>query len=82
MSADSIAIEALEERARQVDLGWSPDHDAEHGLVHLYALALQRQGRIDWLAGELAYVMPSRKELIQAIALLIAAVEVMDENPS
>jgi NADPH-dependent ferric siderophore reductase len=80
MSAESIALDALGERSRQVDMGWTHSHDARHGALHLFMLAQERMPQMDWIAGELAWVMPSRKDVIQAIALLISAVEVMDEN--
>ena len=81
LKADEIAIEALLERDRQIDSkGWTPNHDLEHGELHLHLLVQERLPQLDWIAGEMTWIMPSRQELIEAIALLIAAVEVRDET--
>jgi len=56
------------ERQRQGELGYTADHDDQHGVAHLVDEALLRlQGRL-W----------TRDELVQASALLVAAVEWLD----
>jgi hypothetical protein len=55
------------ERVRQVEKGWTATHDDAHGVVHLIDEA---QARLD--GG------PSRRGLVAAAALLVAAIETLD----
>lgn len=59
------------ERARQVtELGYTPEHDRDHGPGHVLSYALERI--------EQAGPRPDREELVEAAALIIAAIEVLD----
>lgn len=72
-TAWSYAIEDIAaERASQIEKGWTPEHDDEHGFGHLMNLALGR------IRNEL--LPPSREELVQAAALIVAGIEWMDRN--
>lgn len=63
------------ERHRQVDKGWTPEHDDEHALGDMCELAVQRFRR--------AFDVPedqTRPRLIEGIAILAAAVEALDRR--
>lgn len=65
------------ERARQVDKNWTRDHDDRHDtdtLVRLSASYARRQGK-----GKAPGYF-DRERLVQAAALLVAAVEAMDRR--
>lgn len=65
------------ERARQIRQGWTPDHDDRHDtdtLVRLSASYARRCGK----GKEPGYF--DRDRLVQAAALLVAAVEAMDRR--
>ncbi|MDR6867665.1 DNA-directed RNA polymerase subunit K/omega [Microbacterium resistens] len=69
----SKAIEDIAaERANQIEKGWTPEHDDDHGFGHLMNQALGR------IRNEL--LPPSRSELVQAAALIVAGIEWMDRN--
>ena len=61
------------ERSRHAGLGYTDEHDDEHGVAHLVELAFARP-MIDWRGG---YV---RSELVKAASLLVAAIELMDRR--
>lgn len=81
-TTEDVALEVIAERVRQTDKGWTPEHDAEHGPLHLLEHAMRRMPDTEWIAGEYAISMPGgaegRKRLIEAAALIVAAIEVMD----
>lgn len=58
------------ERATHAERGWTPEHDAEHGVNHLERLAIERLG----------FVPQDRGELVKAASLLIAAIELIDRQ--
>ncbi len=59
------------ERATHAARGWTPEHDAEHGVTHLVNLAFARP-MVNWRGGY------SRAELVKAASLLVAAIELLD----
>lgn len=65
------------ERDRQLtELGWTPEHDDTHGAVHLVSLAVDHIIEV----GYVAVRADDRDELVQAAALLVAAIEVLDRQ--
>lgn len=72
VSAETVDIlqEVSNERTRQVRKGWTVDHDALHPTAELADLARER---IE-VAGF------TRESLIEAIAMLVAAVETLDRR--
>lgn len=63
-----VISEVAQERIRQRLLGYSPEHDDEHGPQHLMEQVQQR------VAGKLW----TRDDLVEAAAVLVAAVEWFD----
>jgi len=76
MAGESVAMELLLERSRQIDLGYTPEHDQEMGAVHVVYEAHQRLGHM----GEVSSPEAFRAELIEAGALIVAAIEVLDSG--
>ena len=62
------------ERSTHVDLGWTPEHDAEHGVGHLLDLAGDYGDRA------MANARPDRRDLVKAASLLVAAIELLDRS--
>lgn len=74
------AAEILEqiagERARQVELGWTIEHDNRYGVRHLVALSEKYLNREN--DDNPGYY--SRDNLVKATALLVAAIERFDRG--
>jgi hypothetical protein len=66
----NVAAEIVAERDRQRRKGYDEAHDDEHGLQHIMAEVQTR------VAGRLW----SRVELVEAAAVLVAAIEWLDRN--
>jgi hypothetical protein len=65
MSTETILEEVLVKRIEQIDQGYTPEHDAEHGVAHVLYQAQIRMPETDWWAGE---------------PVIVAAVELMDSQ--
>lgn len=78
----SIYREISEERERQISLGYTKEHDLEHGgPVHPLGWGATYADRAaEWM--ERNDPTQARKRAIQAIALLVAAVELLDDQKS
>lgn len=70
------------ERTRQIEKGWTPEHDDEHGVAHLVEQTRGRIGELDYWLREPDLILPTRQQLIQVAALAVAAIEVMDRSTS
>jgi len=82
-STEEVMLEVLSERILQVAKGYTPEHDDAHGEMHILEQAMRRLPHVvDWIAGQPAYHVPSREDLVQAAACLIAAIEFIDRNES
>lgn len=81
-NSEMIALELLGERIRQTEVGWTREHDLHHGPLHLVEMAMRRMPEAEWIAGEYALSMKmgpeGRQRLLEAGALIIAAIEVLD----
>lgn len=66
---DGLIDEIWQERKRQILIGYTHEHDDEYGVMHLVGWASAYVGRD-----------PNRENILKAIALLVAAVEVMDRD--
>ncbi len=66
----TAAGDVLLERERHPLIGWTPEHDRDHGVGHLVDLAVRR------LAEDPA--VGTRGDLVEAAALLLAAIDVFD----
>lgn len=73
MPTERVLADVRTERHDQLRAGYSPQHDDEHGLAHLVDEA---RGRI------LPQQLRTRDDLLEAAALLVAAVEWMDRQAS
>ncbi len=65
------------ERTTHAGRGWTPEHDAEHGVGHLVSLAVERANdaaRWDFI-GQPSY---ARGQLVKAASLAVAAIELID----
>lgn len=62
------------ERATHAERGWTAEHDAEHGVHHLLALAA------DHLAPQQLHQTPERGPLVKGASLLVAAIELLDRQ--
>lgn len=60
--------DVLTERNRQIEKGYDTAHDALHGTEHLIGEAIARVQSLD----------PGREKVLEAAALLVAALEVID----
>lgn len=68
-------VKVYDERKRQIELGYTPEHDREAGTGHLVAEALARVMH----PGEFPTPAALRQAWLEAAALLVvAAVEVID----
>lgn len=78
VSADTARVidDVRTERNRQVAKGWTPEHDDQHSTHDLVRLAEQR-AHSTGSAGAGYY---SRERLVEAAAMLVAAVEAMDRR--
>lgn len=65
-----VLKEVSNERTRQVRKGWTPQHDARHPTAELADLARERMEHAGF----------TRQSLIEAIAMLVSAVEVLDRR--
>jgi len=65
------------ERDRQVDVGWTPEHDDRHSTRDLVQLAQQYAGKPESDRPE-DRGLYSRRRLVQATALLVATIEAWD----
>lgn len=77
--ADTIAVlsEVAMERSRQLTLGYTTEHDEQHGLNHLMGEAHYRLGHM----GEVASLAAVRAELVKVAALAVAGIEHIDRHP-
>lgn len=66
-------LEVTQERSRQEELGWTVEHDAEHGAGHLLSEAYDRLHD-----AQVPHV--DRREVVKAAALLIAALEQIERE--
>jgi hypothetical protein len=66
----SVYDEIAAERARQIEKGYTPEHDDEHGVNHITGWARRYVPYAGWI--------DTRERAIQAAALLVAAVEAID----
>jgi hypothetical protein len=66
-----VMLQVKAERQRQIERGYTPEHDDEHGLEHIVD---QARGRI------LPQQLRTRGELVQAAACLVAAIEWLDRS--
>lgn len=73
---DRVLGQVAAERARQIQMGWTPEHDDLHSTHQMVQLARSRAGRVG-SSGEGYY---SRERLIEAAAIFVAAVEAMDRR--
>lgn len=67
-------VKVYDERKRQIELGYTPEHDREAGTGHLVAEALARVMH----PGEHPSPVALRQAWLEGAALLVAAVEVID----
>lgn len=79
MMSDALQHVAAE-RGRQIDKGWTTEHDSEHGLRHLTWLAQKRTSAAAYEAAIGTWAV--RSELVKAAALLVAAIELIDFRES
>lgn len=63
------------ERRRQVEIGWSPEHDDKHSTRRMVILAWSRVHAPR--ANSSAF---TRRGLVQGVAVLVAAIESMDRH--
>lgn len=75
LQSRGVLAEVLSERERQVVKGWTPEHDDQHTTEELVSLAVRRARRDHGLYG-----FAQRRHLIEAAAMLVAAVESMDRR--
>ena len=69
------------ERDRQVaDLGWTPEHDVCHHSTHDMVRLAERYAHKTESDRDEHQGLYSRRRLVQAVALLVAAVEAMDRR--
>jgi hypothetical protein len=71
-----VLEQVAEERARQIELGWRSEHDDRWGVHRLVALAEKRAHREN--DDNPGYY--SRDQLVQATALMVAAIERLDRS--
>ena len=71
-----VLTDIATERERQVTLGWTRDHDDRHNVHELVRLADRQAHK----TGTAAIGIYSRERLVEAAALLVAAVEGMDRR--
>jgi hypothetical protein len=65
--------DVLAERQKQIDKGYTPEHDDEHTVAQLL-----RYGGMEWF---LPHTLASRKRMVRAAACLLAAIERLDRDP-
>ena len=65
------------ERLQQIEKGWTPEHDAQHGIMHLTNLGLFHTFRAQQ-AVTARRPADLRRELVQTAALAVAAIELLD----
>lgn len=74
-----VLEEVLNERTRQIALGYNTGHDDQMGAEHLVDELLDRtDGIVDTTDEELVQATGPRRDLIQIAALAVAAVERID----
>jgi hypothetical protein len=71
VTTSRILVEVETERDRQIAKGWTREHDGRHNVHHLVTLAERRIHRPDPKGEDGVY---SRRRLLQATALLVAAI--------
>lgn len=76
---DRVLTDIRTERTHQIDLGWTTDHDDKHQTHTLVTLANQYAHKPE-SGNDQHRGYYSRHRLIQAAALLVAAVEAMDRE--
>jgi hypothetical protein len=73
-----VLQQVADERVRQAGLGYTREHDDEHGRGHLLDLAAAKvRGARHIVSGTLA---DRRERMVQAAALLVAAIERHDRT--
>jgi len=76
-SCDSVTGSAVRdvttEREKQIDKGYTPEHDEFHGVIHLWSEAHRRLVELN-----LTDDTESRQSFIEVAAISIAAVETID----
>lgn len=81
--AMSVIVEIAAERRRQIEKGWTPDHDDDHGegeMAYAAAAYAAEDDRPDWKPPH-AWVRPGkshRQNCVIACALLVAEIERID----
>jgi len=73
--ARTAISDVLDERLRQISLGWTPNHDDQHNTWHLVRRALRYL-----LASRTLPPAEARTAMVKAAALLIAAIELLDRK--
>ena len=74
-----VADEFRLERERQIELGYTPEHDDERGIEHVLAQAMKRLPHVvEFIAGEGSIYVPTREDLVVAGSVLMAAIELID----
>ena len=77
-NTERVLNDVRAERDRQVDeLGWTPEHDDNHSTHDLVTLAKGYAGKPESDRDE-HHGLYSRRRLVQAAALLVAAIEAND----
>lgn len=76
--SESVALDVIEERERQIAKGWTREHDDAHGIQHLVSEATSRLH--GW--GEAPTDAFVRGELLASAALIVAAIEWLDRQQS
>ncbi len=69
-------VAVADERVRQIELGYTAEHDDAQGLIHLIEEAHYRLGHL----GETSSPESAREEIKQAAAILVAALELIDRQ--
>jgi len=70
-------LDVLDERERHEALGYTTEHDDDHGTEELLELADQQAWHYRWSSQVSA---PDRSRLVKAIALGVAALETLDRQ--
>jgi hypothetical protein len=74
-----VLMDVTRERQRQIEMGWTPEHDDTHNPVDMEWLA---RARLNASANARAIRKPDeeRRRIIQAMAILAALVESIDRK--
>jgi len=72
-------LDVTAERSRQEEKGYTPEHDDQHGVGHL---VIESRRHLNIYGNSGAGLAPElqRREILQATALLVAALEALDRQ--